>query len=251
MSAQVHSPSTFSGAANASLDSDWAKLIEPEWIENLDRVPFLTRCRSGEVTRPELNTFLIQHCYYARHFTRFLCAVMSNMSDEHDRLELMENLVEEAGFAEDSEIPHAQLYREMMRSMGVDPTTEPIFESTQQLIDAMYDCCRNSNPLVGLAALCLGAEAIVPHLYSQVIGGFLSQGEPLENLNFFTIHVQCDDGHAITMRNILERSLASDSFQTVLLKLTAARMIQARTRFFEGISGRSTTSAGAERRNGS
>lgn len=221
-----------------ALDPKWLELIDESWLENLDCTTFLTRCRSGAVNRSELNSFLIQQQYYSKHFTRYLCALLSNISNEHDRQELTENLLEETGFIDNSEIPHSQIYREMMIEMGVPPESEPILASTQFLIDTMYECCRSANPLIGLAAMCLGAEAIVPHVYSQVIRGFIANGELSSNLKFFHIHVGCDDEHAITMRNIINRELSRDRFQLSLLKMTAVRLLQARTLFFEGISSR-------------
>jgi pyrroloquinoline-quinone synthase len=220
-----------------SLEERWNTLLDPAWLEDLDNTSFLTRCRQGDVSRTELRTFVVQQFFYSRHFTRFLCALLSNMGNESDRMELTENLLEEIGFDEHAGVPHSQIYREMMVRMGVDPEFEKVLPSTKFLVDAMYDCCRNSNPLVGLAAMCLGAEAIVPHVYSQIVRGFQSQGEPIENLEFFRIHIECDDGHAITMRNIIDREIGRDPFQMTLLKLTALRLLQARTRFFEGVSG--------------
>lgn len=219
-----------------SLEDRWSELLDPSWVNELDGTLFLTRCRRGEVSGQELRTFIAQQYFYSRHFTRYLCALLSNMGNESDRMELTENLLEEIGFDEHAGVPHSQIYREMMSRMGIDPQFESVLPSTKFLVDTMYDCCRNANPLVGLAAMCLGAEAIVPHLYSQIVRGFQSQGESLENLDFFRIHIECDDGHAITMRNIIDREVGRDPFQKPLLKLTALRLLQARARFFDGVS---------------
>src|SRR4051812_41215677 len=85
------------------LDNKWLELIDEEWVRDLDWSPFLMRCRAGLVTREELNSFLIQQNYYSRHFTRYLCALLSNMNNETDRLELTENLLEEIGFGDEGE----------------------------------------------------------------------------------------------------------------------------------------------------
>jgi pyrroloquinoline-quinone synthase len=217
------------------LEEHWVDLIDDAWMARLDDTSFLRRCRSGDVSRDELLHFVGQQNLYSRHFTRYLCALLSNMAHEGDRLELTENLLEEIGFGDAGEIPHSQIYREMMAKLGVDASVA-IEPATQHLIDTMYEACRNPNPLVGLAAMCLGAEAIVPHVYSQIIAGFVARGEPVENLHFFQLHVECDDGHAITMRKIIDRELGRNPEQIAILRTTAQRLIEARTLFFETFS---------------
>jgi hypothetical protein len=103
-------------------------------------------------------------------------------------------------------------------------------------IETMPECCRNSRPIIGLGALCLGAEAIVPKVYSTILNGFDAVREPRENLHFFTIHVSDDDEHAHTMRNIILRELSNNSRSRHDLEYGAARALDARVEFFEGIS---------------
>ena len=90
--------------------------------------------------------------------------------------------------------------------------------------------------MVGLGALCLGAEAIVPHVYSTIISGFESVREAPENLAFFAIHIDADDAHAVTMRRIIERELARSPQGRVDLEYGAYRAIAARVAFFDAIS---------------
>lgn len=216
-------------------DPRWDGLIEPGDIARLDGTRFLTRCREGSVSRAELREFVLQQYCYARHFTRYLCALLSNLSDEGDRTELTENLLEEIGFGPGGKLPHAQIYRDMMRRMGLDPASASPSPATERLVDEMFAACRHPNPLVGLGALCLGAEAIVPYVYGQVVSGFLARGESEENLEFFRLHIEEDDAHAITMRKIIERRLAESPLEGSVLKTAASRVIAARAAFFDAI----------------
>jgi pyrroloquinoline-quinone synthase len=218
-----------------TLHPTWHRLVDPEWIQALDATPFLTRCRAGTVTRSELHSYVRQQFYYSRNFTRFLCALLVNITDDRDRFELMKNLFEEMGLGAFGATPHSAIYVKMMAAMDVRPTDERERSGTSRLVAAMFECCRNENPMVGLSALGLGAEAIVPHLYSQVITGFQNVGERAENLEFFHIHVEGDDEHAVTMRNIIEREIAKDAFQRKAVHDAARRVIGARVRFFEDI----------------
>jgi pyrroloquinoline quinone (PQQ) biosynthesis protein C len=217
------------------LDPGFASLVRPKWLEALDGSAFLRRCRAGTVTRAELARFVRQHHYYARHFTRYLLALTSNLAEESDRRALMDNLCEEMGLDQEGQVSHAELYRQMMHTMGVELEAEPVLPATQALIDTMYECCRSPRPMVGLGALCLGAEAIVPHLYSTIIAGFESVREPRQNLTFFELHIEADDAHAVTMRRIIERELARHPLSLVDLEYGAARAIAARTELFDAL----------------
>jgi len=145
------------------IDKSWSSLLRPSWIAALDETPFLTRCRTGKATRAELLHFVLQHHYYSREFTRYLSALLATLADEDDRRSLVHNLFEEMGLDKPGGIPHARLYREMMASMGLDPRAGTPLPETEQLVRTMLDASSRGT-MVGLGALCLGAEAIVPHL---------------------------------------------------------------------------------------
>jgi pyrroloquinoline-quinone synthase len=229
--------------AIVQIDATWRELLRREWIRDLDESPFLSRCREGKATREELYRFVRQQGYYSRHFTRFLNAVMANLADEQDRQALTQNLFEEMGLGEAKATPHSQIYKDMMKSMGVHLEDEPPTAATNELIATMFDCCRSDNPMVGLGAICLGAEAIVPHIYSTVLDGFASIGEPKRHLEFFTIHVGCDDDHAITMRRIIVRRLQAQPRLRIDLDYGAAKAIAARVEFFNALTAEQRTAA--------
>jgi pyrroloquinoline-quinone synthase len=221
----------------------WSHLLRADWVDALDRTPFLTRCREGTVTRSELHAYVRQQCYYSREFTRYLSALLSNISDETDRRALVENLFEEMGLGAFGSVPHSQIYREMMSKMGVRLEDETMRAETRILIETMFESSASKRPMVGLGALCLGAEAIVPHVYSTIVRGFESIGEPQENLSFFLIHIAGDDDHAVTMRRIILRELERDPASRVDLEYGAARAIGARIAFFNALRATTTTTA--------
>jgi len=224
-----------------NLDPAWEGLIDRAWVEELDATPFLRQCRAGTVSRSALRSFVVQHHHYARHFTRYLCALMGALTGERDRLDLADNLFEELGLdhreGDAPPVTHAELYRTMMRRLGVDATSEPVAAATQELIETMLESCRSADALEGLGALCLGAEAIVPHVYSQIIKGFVSHGTAPATLDFFYLHVEADDAHALTMRAIIDRELKGSLSEAkrAVLRTSAKRAIAARTDFFASI----------------
>lgn len=211
-----------------------SRYIQPVWLDALSRTRFLTRCRSGEITRAELNNFVEQHQIYSRCFTRYLAALLANIEDDQHRFELTQNLFDEMGLGTAGALPHAKLYRSMMANLGLQPEQTPL-PATQHLIDAMFECCRAPSVMVGFGALCLGAEGIVPHIYQQIVDGFLAVGESLSTLQFFTVHIQCDDGHADTMCAIIDQQIKCHPNSLIDLNYGAEKLIRARIDFFESL----------------
>jgi pyrroloquinoline-quinone synthase len=204
-------------------------------IERLREHPFVRRCRDGSITRHELNVFLMQQAKYGSYFTRYLCALISNLHDSDDVMRLAGNLAEELGFGEDAGEPHARIFARMLQELGVRQDDMPTFPETDHLIATALHYCKQRNPAYGLGALCLGAEAIVAPLYSDIIDGFLANGVKREQLRFFDLHVACDDDHAETMREILQRMQAERPENATLVLEAAQAMIDARLEFFSGI----------------
>jgi pyrroloquinoline-quinone synthase len=209
--------------------------IKTEWLEQLSHTHFLARCRTGQISREELNTFVQQHQIYSRCFTRFLAALLANIEDDDHRLALTRNLFDEMGLGAAGNLPHSMLYLKMMDSMGLVPCKTPS-PSTQRLVDTMFECCKSPNYMVGLGALCLGAEGIVPYIYQLIVDVFLAAGESMNNLHFFMLHIDCDDEHAETMNKIIGLQLQKAPSALLDLNYGAEKLIQARIGFFEGLS---------------
>jgi pyrroloquinoline-quinone synthase len=218
-----------------SSTESWSDLLRPGWLAALDDTPFLLRCRRRVATRAQMRHFVCQQFHYAQHFTRYLNALLANLTDAGDRRALMQNLFEEMGFAAASPQSHAQIYLQMMEAMGLSADDEPPSEATRALVDTMFDCCSASRPLVGLGALCLGAEAVVPHLYRQILAGFEGVGERPANLAFFLMHIEADDDHALTMQRIIRRELRRQPNGHLDLDYGAGRAIAARVAFFRAL----------------
>lgn len=205
---------------------------------------FLARCRSGDVPLDELKLFLVQQGLYSSYFTRYLCALMANLPDNADVQKLAGNLCEELGLTDDSETPHSLVYRAMLEHFGLSLNGARPLIGTRRLIDTMFDHCRHPDAARGLAALCLGAEALVPVVYADIIKGFEAHGVAAGALAFFHIHVECDDGHAETMRDILVEIAQRDGERIQTMLSAGEALVDARLAFFDAIE------AGAERQRG-
>ncbi len=198
--------------------------------------PFVGRCRAGKVSLTEMKRYLVQQGLYGAHFTRYLCALMSNLPSNHAVLELAENLFEELGLdPANRSVPHHEIYRDMLARFGLCLEGAQATPGTRLLIDTMLAHCRSTNPAQGLGALCLGAEALVPALYADIILGFKACGVAADDIEFFRIHVDCDDGHAETIREIMLHVAAHDSEQLAAMIDAGSAVVSARLKFFDDL----------------
>lgn len=204
-------------------------------IERVRRHSFLIRCRHEAVTLDELKVFLVQQGLYSSYFTRYLCAMMANLPYNEYVLKVAGNLVEELGLAEDSPTQHSTMYRRMLAHFGLSREGARPLPGTRRLIDTMFDHCRDSQPARGLGALCLGAEMLVPAVYADVIAGFRGCGVPEEAVAFFQQHVECDDGHAEIMWEIMAEIVKGDPEQVALMTNAGEALVDARLAFFTSI----------------
>ena len=210
--------------------------------------PFLMRCREGQVTLEELKIFLVQQGLYSTYFTRYLCAMMANLPSNNEVLALADNLFEELGLEPDSPQPHHLIYRDMLQHFGLDLAGAEPLPGTRRLIERMFHHCRDLSPSAGLGALCLGAEALVPALYSDIVTGFRGCGVEDKAIQFFLLHIECDDGHAETIRDIMADIADADPKQTDIMLAAGRDLVEARRHFFDSIEAayRESQLSGAE-----
>ncbi len=218
--------------------SDFLEDTSRQFVWRLRQHPFIQRCRNGMATREEMDRFLIQHGKYGAHFTRCLCALMSNLPNAAHVTRLAKNLAEEMGFGDDGRVPHAQVYAAMLSDFDLDPAGQETYPETEALSQTMLTLCRQPGGAAGLGALCLGAEAVVADLYSDLVQGFIGCGIDSSRLGFFHLHIECDDDHAATMRDIITTMIEQDPSQRVIVLNAGQVALQARLRFLDGVSQR-------------
>jgi pyrroloquinoline quinone (PQQ) biosynthesis protein C len=202
-------------------------------VEKARAHSFLQRCQNGSITLDELKIFLVQQGLYATNFTKYLCAAMSNLPGNAEIRPLAQNLFDESGFSGTK--PHAVIYDEMLANFGLGLKGAVPLSGTVKLINEMFRHCRNENPAFGTGALCLGAEALVPYLYTDIVKGFTQCGVNEDRLEFFTLHITVDDEHATTMGEIMA-SIAKDNPEAIANMVSAGRdLVNARLEFFTSI----------------
>jgi pyrroloquinoline-quinone synthase len=187
----------------------------------------------GAFSRDDLRYIFSQYHLYTSSFTRFLAAVMVNCESDLFRARLSENLWEEGGGC-DPERRHAQLFRNFLhRSLGVADVADIAYEPfTRQFVADYLDQALRYEPMATTAFLAIGTEGIVPRVYDIMRGGMRQAGIPDSELEFFDIHIACDDAHAVT----LEHMMVSYADRPGWFEACAGalhRALDLRTRFFD------------------
>src|SRR5215510_3198920 len=191
-------------------------------------------CRRGALLLDDFRFIFSQYYLYSSNFTRYIAALMANSQSDYYRARLSENLWEEGGGAE-PEKRHAELFRKFLReALSINLEEVEYLDSTLYFVREYLDFCLKSHPMAGSAFLSLGTEGIVPRMYAIFVEGMRKAGIDDSQLEFFHIHMECDDEHAITLEEMmLSYSDQPDWFNNCVQAMDHA--LSLRSRFFENL----------------
>jgi pyrroloquinoline quinone (PQQ) biosynthesis protein C/mannose-6-phosphate isomerase-like protein (cupin superfamily) len=189
----------------------------------------------GAFSRDDLRHVFSQYHLYTSSFTRFIAAVMANCESDLFRAQLSANLWEEGGGCEPSR-RHAEIFRHFLhRSLGIEDVDQIAYAPyTRHFVQEYLAQSARSEPMAGAAFLSLGTEAIVARVYQIMKTGLRRAGIAEDELEFFDIHIACDDEHAVT----LEKMMASYAHQPGWFDACTAaanRALDLRTEFFDNL----------------
>jgi pyrroloquinoline quinone (PQQ) biosynthesis protein C/quercetin dioxygenase-like cupin family protein len=195
---------------------------------------FFKACLAGQLTKADFQFFFAQYYLYNSNFTRYLAALMANADNDYHRAKLSENLWEEGGGLE-TDKRHAEIFRKFLREgLEIDIDKIDYLDATRFYVREYLDFCLRSHPAAGSAFLSLGTEGIVARMYSVMVEGMLKAGIVEEHLQFFRIHIGCDDEHAATLEDMMLSYVHTpDWFNTCLSSMNYA--LSLRHRFFESL----------------
>jgi len=168
------------------------------------RCGLLAAFAQGELSREDLRYVFSQYHLYTSSFTRFLAAVMVSCENDLFRAELSENLWEEGGGCE-PERRHAQIFRRFLHdALGVDDVDRIEYAAcTRHFVREYLTYVQHAEPMAAAAFLALGTEGIVSRMYTIMRTGLCRAGIPETSLEFFDLHIACDDEHAVTLERLM------------------------------------------------
>ncbi len=187
-----------------SVEAELAKLRALQAEHPFWNNPLLAGFAKGAFSRDDLRYIFSQYHLYSKNFTRFIAGAMANCDSDLFRAQLSENLWEEGGGCE-PERRHAQLFRNFLaRSLGVtEPEKIDYAPYARHFMREYLVFCLRAEPMSGAAFLSLGTEGIVARLYTVMLTGLRAAGLAEDELEFFHLHIGCDDEHAVTLENMM------------------------------------------------
>jgi pyrroloquinoline quinone (PQQ) biosynthesis protein C/mannose-6-phosphate isomerase-like protein (cupin superfamily) len=187
---------------------------------------------NGGFDRGDLAYIFSQYQLYSKSFTRYLSALMANLESDLFRAQLSQNVWEEGGGCEPAR-RHAELFRNFLRDgLGVTPEDVEFDAGTQHFVREYLGFCLGNDGLAGSAFLSLGTESIVPRMYVAFVEGLRRAGVAEDRLEFFHLHIACDDDHAETLEQIM-LSYADEPRWLDVCKRAMIRALDLRHAFFE------------------
>lgn len=173
--------------------------------------PFYQAWSAGTLSLPALQEYSKQYYRQVEAFPTYVSAVHANCPLLPVRQYLLENLIEEERGSDN----HPELWLRFAEALGVSRDevigAEPLPETTA-LTQTFRTLTRDHSYLTGLIAL-LAYEAQVPEIAVAKISGlkeFYGVDEA-RGLAFFQVHLQADQFHADTERQILREHLTPET----------------------------------------
>jgi mannose-6-phosphate isomerase-like protein (cupin superfamily)/pyrroloquinoline quinone (PQQ) biosynthesis protein C len=162
-----------------------------------------TACLAGELTRNDFAYIFSQYYLYSKNFTRYIAGVMANCDRDNYRAKLTQNLWEESG--ETIGVSHVEIFSNFLKnSLGVDDLSQIEYEEfTRNFLEIYLENSVQADPVWGSAWLSLGTEGIVAEMYKIMVTGMQQAGFQDSELEFFHIHIGCDDEHAATLLELM------------------------------------------------
>jgi pyrroloquinoline-quinone synthase len=198
---------------------------------------FLVRCRTGQLTLPEVQILAVQMYKFSKEFNRILASILSRCPDESAQLVIMDNLFDEMGQG-DLNQAHPELFRRFTREIGIADDTlaiAPTAPETLNMIATYLDIPHQYGYLAALGAVCFASEGIVSSLYSQLYRGIVGAAPfPKESLIFFEVHIHVDDSHAANLARLIEPRVTTQE-QAAEVNRAILQAMDARVQFFDGI----------------
>lgn len=208
--------------------------------------PYLRRLASGDLpdVAAAIRDYCHQYYFYSSRFTSYLEAVIGRLESEGHRAVLRKNLMEEHGQdpRNPQSIPHADLFQRFRRAAGVTEAYEartPPCTAVTTWRDRFLQTCMSQPPCVGLGAIGLGTEMIVPTIYRYLHRAVTDHTEMKpDDFLFLTLHMECDDEHAADMKDISLELCKVSSANREALRLGVSSALDLRAAFWDAMLAR-------------
>ena len=186
-----------------------------------------------------IRDYAFNYSVYSAEFVTYLNLVIAGLTRQHHRELIIENLYEEQGDPNSTvpeKKPHSVIFNEFKEQIGINPEYKAkatISATSLCWRDTFKEICKSQNVCVGLGAIGLGTEMIVPKIYDHFIHA-IEDHSSFENSNsmFFRLHVECDDEHSDDLLTVI-RDFADVASNREYLRFGAQIALDLRKTFWD------------------
>ena len=195
--------------------------------------PFYLAWQDGRLTLPMLRRYAAQYYHNEVAFPTYLSAIHSRCSSLPVRQVILSNLWDEE-YGKDN---HPELWLRFCEALGMARAAvqeEALLPETRDLIDAYRGITTTASVASALAAI-FAYERQVPAIAREKasgLGRFYGITDP-EALEFFTVHMAIDPGHADAEADII-REQATGDVEQAQVEAAVERALAAQWRFLDG-----------------
>ena len=214
----------------------WKKLQQARQPSHSMGHPFSNAWKKGELTKEYLGFWAMQQYYYIEEVPQMFALLFARLPDLDARLHMLENLT-----GEEYPVRHPDLMLKFAKSCGYEEDyvksaymESRVLPSTIAMRSWTYELA-TIRPLSDAAAgIMVALEGQTPSIYPHYIEAGRKMGFSDEDLEFFHVHIEADEGHEehgleICSRYSTTRALQEQAIATVS---TSAKM---RYRMLDGV----------------
>jgi pyrroloquinoline quinone (PQQ) biosynthesis protein C len=203
--------------------------------------PYLVALGNGTLpdTAEALKNYAHQYSFYSSYFVKYLDGVINALELQSHKDTLFENIEEERGNPDATELiekPHVEIFDYFKKTIGVDKEYEdnhPASTTTLLWRDLFLQKCNSTIPGVGVGAIGIATEYIVPHIYKFIAEAIENHTDYPEDASvFFRLHMECDEEHADNLIKVTTE-IAEDTSTREAIRFGVISALNLRNAFWD------------------
>ena len=199
--------------------------------------PFLKRFATDKLSRAQIQTFGLQHYQLVKIFVNYMTNVLPNIPDP-EAASLFRVVFDDEFGQHTIFRSHPALYRRFLMDLGLEESAwgrVMALPEVSAFIEGHMVLTRDPNFLFGLGAIGPGHEFSIPTMFGFLVEGIRRNTELSdEQIEYFTLHIVQDQGHAVVFNALIARH-AQDAESQSILREGTWRSLQLRKRFWDGL----------------
>lgn len=197
---------------------------------------FLINILNGRFGISDYRLIFSQYQFYNKRFLQLLSILMSKCRDSNQIKLILQNVYEELGEGDDDQ-NHATIYKNFLTealSIGdLEKITE--IDASNKFVDDYMNLCIRSSVGECASILAFATEGIVSRMYKIFKTGLMKAGLDETDLDFFTLHIECDDGHAEDLEKVAKIHINNKSSEQRCLD-AVTHALNIRNTYFESLN---------------